>query len=84
MVAMVIAWIAMFLKPGLGFNETWKPVFIVLLIASCIGSVAGIIYFLISRKSWPVIICFVISIVSILLNMYGFVWSIGSVVSAYE
>ena len=59
----------MFLKPGLGFNETWKPVFIVLLIASCIGSVAGIIYFLISRKSWPVIICFVISIVSILLNI---------------
>jgi hypothetical protein len=83
-VAMIASWIAMFLNPALGFSETLKPFFIVLLIASCLGSIAGIIFFFISTKTWPVIACFVISLASILLNVYGFLWSIGSVVAAFE
>ena len=81
--AMAVCWTAMFLNPNLGFSETLKPIFITLLLLSWLGCIAGIIYFFITQNSWHVISCLAISLLGIALNVYGFLFAIGAVTSAF-
>src|SRR5437016_5192607 len=82
-VAMSVCWIAMFIQPRLGFSEKLKPFFLCLLLLSLVSSVGALVYFRGRRKSVDVVVCLVISIIAILLTIYGFIFAIGATVRAF-
>ncbi len=74
---MVASWIGTFLNPELAYIEPLKPVFLMLFFASWVGSVSGIIYFFIAREAWPAITLFVVSVIGVASNVYGFHWAMN-------
>jgi len=70
---MICSWVWMFIDIKVGYSERLEPFFLTFLFLSTLCSVAGIIvYFALARKSWEVITCFVISIIAIIFNVFGF------------
>jgi len=80
MLAIIACWMAMFRNSDFGYTMEFgalKPFFTVGFFVSWLLSIAGIIYFFVSRKSFPVITCFVVSVANALFGLYGFFWCLG-------
>lgn len=80
---MAACWLMIFINPRLGFNESLGPLFVTLFLISWATSIAGIVYFFVSQKTWHSIVCLGVSVGGLALNIFGFLYSIGSVVGAF-
>jgi hypothetical protein len=83
-VANVLLWLTLFAHPRLGFRDDLTAPFVAgwLLGVGC--ALAGMVSVFAAAKSravWGFLVFFGIVV---LLNVYGFLWSIGAVVSAFS
>jgi hypothetical protein len=78
MAAMAALWIATFLNPELAYYGPLKLASLLLFLGSWFGGMAGMSYFLLSRKSWPVIGCLTANVVGGVINVCGFIWAMNS------
>ncbi len=76
---MIAIWIATFLNPELAYYAPLKQVTLLLFFASWFASLVGIFYFFGARKSWPVIGCFLVSVIGAAFNVYGFLWAMNNI-----
>ena len=81
-VANVLLWLTLFANPRLGFRDDLRAAFVAGWLLGIGCALAGVVVVLAAVKS-PVVWSFLafFSIV-VLLNVYGFLWSIGAVAGA--
>jgi hypothetical protein len=83
-IANVALWLTLFAHPRLGFRDDLTVLFVAGWIGGIGCALAGVVAVLVARKSralWSFLAFF--SVV-ILLNIYGFLWSIGAVANAFS
>jgi hypothetical protein len=81
-VIMCAFWFVMFISPNLASNESLALPWLVLFLSSisaCLGGIVYfiLIYFVLARKPWDVVMCLAISLFGILMNICGFLMLIG-------
>ena len=79
-----IFWGTVFTHPKLAFNDALIPVFFAVLILSCVGVVASILYFAFARKLWDVVACLGANVVNIPLSLYGCLWCFSAGLNAWQ
>ena len=80
----VLLWLELFANPDLGFRDDLTALFVAGWLLGIGCAIAGIIAVILAVKSrvvWNFLLFF--SVV-VLLNVYGLIWSIGAVVSAFS
>jgi hypothetical protein len=75
-------WFAMFVNPLLGFIDALLVPLQLAYFASWIAAIVGIVLVCRSRKSPALWVALAIFIAVPLLNVFGFLWSIGAAVAA--
>src|SRR5690348_17302987 len=83
-VANVLLWLTLFANPRLGFRNDVTALFVAAWLLGIGCALAGVVAVTVATKSpaaWSFLAFF--SVV-VLLNVYGFLWSIGAVVTAFS
>jgi hypothetical protein len=80
----VALWFALFGNPGLGFRDDLTPLFVAGFLVGLGAAAAGTIVFIASGRPKPNwgFLCFFVGV--ILLNVFGFFWSLGATVRAFS
>ena len=69
---MICSWVWMFADVEVAYSDKLEPFFLTFFFLSTFCCIAGIVYFALAHKSWEIIACFVISIIAIIFNVFGF------------
>src|ERR1041385_7499055 len=83
-VANVLLWLALLANPRLGFRDDLTALFVAGWVLGLGCALAGIIAVFLAAKSRAVWSFLAFYSVVVLLNIYGFFWSIGAVASAFS
>jgi hypothetical protein len=82
--ANALMWLTLFANPRLGFRNDLTAPFVAILLAGVFSAFAGIVAVCLVAKSRAVWIFLILYILSLLLNFFGFFWSIGLTSKAYS
>ena len=78
----IAMWFAIFVNPRLGFSDALVVPFVLAYLISWIAALIGIVLVCRSRKSPALWLALAVFVAVPLLNVFGFLWSIGAAVAA--